>query len=277
MALVFAATRFDMTTDTAALISPKVKWRQDEARLAKAFPQQNDLTVVVIDGKTPELAEDAAARLYDRLATDKRRYLAVRRPDGGDFFAREGLLLQSTAEVKATTEQLVKAQPFLGPLAADPSLRGVMTALQTFTLGVQQKQTTLAEVDRPIAALADAMQDAAHGQAGVLLLAGAGGGHRAGSRRRRGASSWSSPSSTTPTSSPAPRRGKRSTPRPRRWQIDAAHGATARLTGSVPLSDEEFASLADNAWLVTGAMLASVAPDAVAGGAIGADDGAPSS
>ncbi len=41
-------------------------------------------------------------------------------------------------------------------------------------------------------------------------------------------------------------------------KLDAAHGVTVRLTGEVPLSDEEFASLADGAWLVTAVMLAAV-------------------
>jgi hopanoid biosynthesis associated RND transporter like protein HpnN len=40
--------------------------------------------------------------------------------------------------------------------------------------------------------------------------------------------------------------------------LDPAHGVTIRLTGSVPLSDEEFASLADKAWLVAGAMIAAM-------------------
>src|SRR6185312_8890180 len=40
--------------------------------------------------------------------------------------------------------------------------------------------------------------------------------------------------------------------------LDAAHGVGVRLTGDTPLSDEEFASLADRAWLVGGAMLLAV-------------------
>ena len=41
-------------------------------------------------------------------------------------------------------------------------------------------------------------------------------------------------------------------------KLDANHGQRVRVTGSTPLSDEEFASLAENVWLVTGAMLGSV-------------------
>jgi hopanoid biosynthesis associated RND transporter like protein HpnN len=40
--------------------------------------------------------------------------------------------------------------------------------------------------------------------------------------------------------------------------LDGDHGVRVRLTGAVPLSDEEFGSLADRAWLVSGSMLLAV-------------------
>jgi predicted exporter len=60
-ALWFVVGHFDMTSDTAKLISDKVDWRRREAVMDAAFPQNNDTTVVVIDGATPELAEAATA------------------------------------------------------------------------------------------------------------------------------------------------------------------------------------------------------------------------
>src|SRR6201996_8924484 len=112
-ALWFVIGHFDMTSDTAKLISDKVAWRQREAAMDAAFPQNGDTTVVVIDGQTPELAEAAAARMSERLAANTTLFRSVRRPDGGPFFAREGLLFLSTKAVQDTTNQLVSAQPFL--------------------------------------------------------------------------------------------------------------------------------------------------------------------
>src|SRR5262249_51070260 len=40
--------------------------------------------------------------------------------------------------------------------------------------------------------------------------------------------------------------------------LDAAHGVTVRLTGAVPLADEEFATLAQDAHLIMGAMIAAL-------------------
>ncbi len=141
---------FAINTDSEQLIDAKVGWRMREARFDAAFPQQNNLTAVVIDGQTPELAEAAAAALSDRLSSDHDHFTRVRRPDGGAFFNRNGLLFLSLGEVQDTTQQLIKAQPFLGTLAADPSLRGIMTSLDTVLLGVGQGQASLADIDAPM-------------------------------------------------------------------------------------------------------------------------------
>src|SRR5258708_5760582 len=133
--LVYIVGHFAMTADTAVLIAPTVEWRQQEIVIDRAFPQRGDSTLVVIDGATPELAETAAATLAARLSADHAHFIGVTRPDGGDFLAHEGLLFASPTEVQASTGRMVAAQPFLGPLAADPSLRGVATTLPTMLDG----------------------------------------------------------------------------------------------------------------------------------------------
>ena len=117
----YTTQNFAMNTDSEQLIAAKVGWRMRQARFDAAFPQQTNLTLVVIDGATPELAEAAAARLTEKLAADTELFHHVRRPDGGAFFNHNGLLFLPLNEVQDTTQQLIKAQPFLGGLAADPS------------------------------------------------------------------------------------------------------------------------------------------------------------
>src|SRR5947209_16060901 len=57
-ALIFAIARFSLTSDTSALISRHLAWRQREAAFNRLFHPGGDEIVVVIDGATPELAED---------------------------------------------------------------------------------------------------------------------------------------------------------------------------------------------------------------------------
>lgn len=257
LAIAFAVTHFDMTTDTTALISPKVKWRQNEEVIARAFPQDSDLTVVVIDGRTPEIAEAAAARLTEALSARREVFARVNRPEGGPFFARQGLLLLSTAEVKATTDQLIAAQPFLGPLAADPSLRGVMTSISAVATGVESGQAKAFDVAKPVKALTAAVDGVLAGEPTFFswqAMVGAGGGLSAPTRRIV----LVQPKLDYRALSPGAEASAVIASTAKSLQLDAAHGARVRLTGAVPLSDEEFASLREGVWLVTSVMLLGV-------------------
>src|SRR6185503_9129111 len=88
----YTGQNFAMNTDSEQLIDAKVGWRMRQARFDADFPQQSNITVAVIDGTTPELAESAAARLTEKLAANPRLFTHVRRPDGGTFFNQNGLL-----------------------------------------------------------------------------------------------------------------------------------------------------------------------------------------
>src|ERR1700712_4462024 len=56
-----------INTNTDDFIDASVPWRQDEIAYDKAFPNQADSLIVVIDGKTPEAASAAASALNDKL------------------------------------------------------------------------------------------------------------------------------------------------------------------------------------------------------------------
>ena len=81
----YVGARFSINTNTDALLSPDLPYRKGEAAFTKLFPQTDTQIVVVIDGATPELAEQAAAGLTDKLAADPALFRSVRRPDGGPF------------------------------------------------------------------------------------------------------------------------------------------------------------------------------------------------
>jgi len=253
LALGFAVRNFAMTTDTGALISPQVDWRQQERTMETAFPQLRDVMLVVVDGATPELAQDATDRLAKALAADPAHFRRVEQPDGGDFFAREGLLYQSPSEVRQMTASLVEAQPMLGPLASDPSLRGVATALSTMLEGVAHGDAQLGQIARPMRALSTAAEQAAAGKPAFFswqkLLAEGGSVSR--TQRRLilvqpvldHSALMPGEAATRALISSAARLG-----------LDQQHGVRVRLTGEVPLADQEFATLAENIGLVAAVM-----------------------
>ncbi|CAN5744389.1 MMPL family transporter [soil metagenome] len=256
-ALVYSAGHFAMTTDTGELISAKEPWRQREMAYEAAFPSLQRLAVVVIDGATPELTEEAARRLAAVLAATPELFHSVRRPDGGPFFDRNGLLFPLLDEVKATTEGLLRSQFFLGSLAADPSLRGVLGTVSTTLQGVQHGQAKLGDILPLMAALAGTFEKAAAGQLATFswqaLLSGTAVGPRD-TRRVLVVQPVMDYRALQPGAAASDFvRGTART-----LGLDPAHGVSVHLTGTVPLGDEEFASLAEDWHLVALAMVAAL-------------------
>ncbi|MFM9827260.1 MAG: MMPL family transporter [Sphingomonas sp.] len=253
LAAWFAAGHFAMTTDTSALISPDVDWRRDEAVLNTQFPGQTDTTLVVIDGQTPELAESAAARLTAALAADQQHFRTVRRPDGGDFLAREGVLFGSVEDVRATTKSLVAAQPLLGPLAADPSLRGVSDAVSTMLTGVERGSTTLADIDKPLVAIDTAVSRVLDGKPAYFswqeLFASQGG--QVPPKRRL---ILAQPHLDFTALKPGEKAVRAIRAAADALALDGAHGVRVQVTGQVPLADEEFSTLEENIGIVAAIM-----------------------
>ncbi|MFT9099240.1 MAG: MMPL family transporter [Zymomonas mobilis subsp. pomaceae] len=255
MATGFAATHFQITTDTATLISPKVTYRVNEDKFAEAFPSAGDATLVVVEGQTPELAEAGAARLAERLAQDKKHFVDVSRPDGGDFFAREGILFGKLEDVQDTTKQMISAQPFLGPLASDPSLRGIDNALNTMLMGITRNMASLDQLQTPIRSINAALTDQMNGKPTWFSWQRLFSAHNPSMQPPLKRLILARPILNLSALMPGLEASEAIHKAAADLQLDAAHGVNIRLTGAVPLSDEEFASLADKIWLVAGAMI----------------------
>jgi uncharacterized protein len=134
----YAANRITVDTNLDKLISPNLSWRKRANEMDKAFPQKVGLLVIVVDGASPDQAEDAALALAAKLRAQPAMFRDVRVPDLNNFFRRNGLLFLPKTEVQDYANQMIAAQPFLGSLAADPSLRGVFGVIQLMAQGVQQ-------------------------------------------------------------------------------------------------------------------------------------------
>jgi uncharacterized protein len=256
-ALVYTAQHFALTADTSELISTKLKWRQNERAFDRAFPQFNNLTMIVVDGATPELADAAATRLTAALQAKPELFKAVRRPDGGAFFDRNGLLLLSLDEVAAATQGLARARPMLASLAADPSLRGVLATISNGLEGIKYGQATLHDVEPAMTALADTFEKAAVGQPAFFSWRTLIAGQPARPSEMRHIV-LVQPVMDYAALEPGAAASEAIRATARSLGLDAVHGVTVRLTGLVPLSDEEFATLAQDAHLLLGAMFAAL-------------------
>jgi len=256
-AVVYLGGHFNMTADTARLISPKLEWRHREIIFEKAFPQLQNLTMIVVDGATPELADDAAKRLAAALQERPDLFHNVRRPDGGPFFERNGLMLLSTDDVESATASLMRVQPILSALANDPSLRGVLKMLSFILLGVHSGEAKLQDIEPQMTALASTFEKVAAGQPAfhswrTLVVGTAPALHD--TRRII----LVQPVMNYAELQPGQRASEAIRAAARSLGLEPAHGVVVRLTGPVPLADEEFGTLADDAHLIMGAMVAAL-------------------
>jgi uncharacterized protein len=246
---------FAMTTDTHALLSPRLPWRVRQAAFDAAFPQDSANIVVVVDGQTPELSEAAATRLAGSLSAQPRLFHSVQRPDSGPFWAHDRLLFASTEDVKTAIAQLLKSQPFLGSMASDPSLRGLANTLSLIVRGVNDQAAPQA-LGTPIRTLADALRALAVGKPSFFSWRTLITEHEPDKQELRHIILVDPVLDFTKLQpGKVPIDAIRTTTK--RLQLDSVHGVRVRLTGPVPLADEEFGTLAQRARLI--ASLASAA------------------
>ncbi len=171
LAGIYAAAHFALNTDIDKLFSPNLSWRQDEIAFQRAFPNQEQLILAVIDAPTSELAETAADELTQRL---KERHDVIRdafEQGGGRFFRRNGLLFLPEPKLAEVLRQLSNSAPLLGTLALDPSLRGVMDSISLSLRGVQFHRITLEKSGSEISSLCRADPVRSKRSTGLLQLA----------------------------------------------------------------------------------------------------------
>jgi hopanoid biosynthesis associated RND transporter like protein HpnN len=152
-----------ISTDTDQMFATSLPWRQRAIQFNKDFPQFSDLLVAVIDAKIPEEADSTAAALAAKLAADHAHFISVRRPDASPYLQKEGLLLLETQKLSDLMDRTIDAQPFLGQLVADPTARGLFSALSLLGMGVTHGDADLTPYLGPIRGFHQALADALAG------------------------------------------------------------------------------------------------------------------
>jgi len=244
---VYTARNFIINTDINTLISSNLDWRKRDNQFEKAFDRERTI-LAVIDAPTPELTSAAAAALERKLSGDTQHFESVQPLGAGEFFERNGLLFLPVAEVGRVTGQFEAAAPLIEIMAGDPSIRGLTGALETGLAGVRRGQIKLDNTERPFTLVAQTIENALNTGSGTF--------------------SWRELVSDKPLTDSDRRSfiefrpildfnalepGKDATDAIRQAAQDlnlaGEFGARVRLTGPVPIANEEFATVADGAIL----------------------------
>ncbi|MGH8159935.1 MAG: MMPL family transporter [Rhodanobacter sp.] len=247
LGLYGTAHRLSIDTDTDHLFSAQLPWRQQSMALARQFPQFSDTLTAVVRAPTPEEARIAAQALNQKLSADHAHFRSSSTPGISPFLNQEGLLLLPSKELGSTLDSMLQAQPLLGPLATDPSARGLFNGIDLMVEGVRRGMADdLSSYDAALGNVAKSMEDALSGHASPLSwqalltpeLVGKNGGQEF---------VLIHPVLDHTALEP----GRAATEAMLRMAAELPEVQSGRVhvdyTGSVPLSDEEFASLTDRA------------------------------
>jgi hopanoid biosynthesis associated RND transporter like protein HpnN len=243
---IYAVRNFAINTNVNQLISPDLPWRQRELAFVDAFQGNHEVILAVVDAATSERATAASKALARKLSDDPKLFPSIRELSESSFFARNGLLFLPADEVAGTVGTLAQSQPLVQVLVSDPSWRGLIQTLAFSLQGIQAQKFTLDDMVRPLTMFAAPIED---------VLAG-----------RPASFSWRELVNNKPPTPNDLRRfieisptldygalepGRKATEAIRQaaadLHLDSQYHARLRLTGAIPIQDEEFATLKDHA------------------------------
>ena len=241
----YTARNFSINTDINTLISPDLDWRKRDNQFLAAFDRDRTI-LAVIEAPTPELTSTASAALAQKLAGDTKNFDSIQPLGSGEFFEKNGLLFLPVEEVGKLTGQFASAAPLIEIMAGDPSIRGLTGALETGLAGIKRGQIKLDSTERPFNLIAETVENAL--SKGTATF------------------SWRELTSDKPLTDSDKRAfiefkpildfnalepGKTATDAIRQaaaeLNLAGEYGARVRLTGPVPIANEEFATVQDGA------------------------------
>ncbi|WP_454630261.1 hopanoid transporter HpnN [Bradyrhizobium cenepequi] len=242
----YAARNFIINTDINTLISPNLDWRQRDIQFEEAFDRER-LILAVVEAPTPELTGLAAKALADKLTGDTKHFESVTPLGSGEFFEKNGLLFLPTEEVAQVTGELESGAPLIEIMAGDPSIRGLTGALETGLAGIKRGQAKLENAARPFNLISQTVEEVLDNKSNPTF-------------------SWRELTSDKPLNDSDKRAfiefkpvldyqalepGKAATDTIRQAAADlkfaSEYGARVRLTGPVPIANEEYATVQDGA------------------------------
>ena len=241
----YTAKHFSINTDINKLISPNLDWRQRDQQFDQAFDRDSTI-LAVVEAPTPELTKSASSALEQKLRGDTENFISMQPLGSGEFFDKNGLMFLPVDELAKLTGQFESAAPLIEIMAGDPSIRGLTGALETGLAGVQRGQIKLDSTARPFNLIAQTVEDVLNKGAATF--------------------SWRELISDKPLTDSDRRAfiefkpildynalepGKDATDAIRKAATDldfpGKYQARVRLTGPIPIANEEYATVQDGA------------------------------
>lgn len=129
VSLDYTINNLGVNTDTSKLLSQDLPFQQNRKRWEQAFPQDAATIQLVVESPTAEQTSIAANLLAQRLGENKQLFEYVYIPDDNAFLKQQGLLYLELDKLDNLATTLADAQPFIGHLAQNYHLQGLLEIL----------------------------------------------------------------------------------------------------------------------------------------------------
>lgn len=127
--LLYTVRNLGVDTDTSRMVSDDLEYRRAYLAYQAEFPIHQGEVLVLVEGVTPDVAEDAARALATELRRDTAVFESVYRPGGGRFFDRQALLYMDADSLARMVDRVEEVGEWLRDLERDPTLRGLEATL----------------------------------------------------------------------------------------------------------------------------------------------------
>jgi hopanoid biosynthesis associated RND transporter like protein HpnN len=242
---VYAVRHFNITSDIDSLLSRSLVWRQRSIDFENAF-RRFQIIDVVVDAPTAELAAAATDELTTALRQDKTHFTSVTNSSAVDFFTRNGLLFLPQDQFKKSLDGLVQGESLISDLGNDPSLRGLVSVIEDVLIGVNQHKVELAATAPVFRPAAETVENVLAGKPASFSWRSLLEGHAPQALELRG---FIEVHPALDYKSVEPGHEATEALRAIAAGLMPKYQARVRLTGPVPMADEEFASIKEHAAL----------------------------
>ena len=129
LCLWYAAGNVRINTDTTDMLSAELDFRINDEAMRQAFPQTSGLIVVVAESKNATSLGLAADALADATGQSPEIFGTVFDPASDPFFRKNGLLYRDLDQLDALSGRLSEAQPLIAGLNRNPNFLGLAQVL----------------------------------------------------------------------------------------------------------------------------------------------------
>lgn len=123
--LYYTVNNLGFNMDTSELLSQDLPFQQNRKLFDTSFPDDADNIIILIEAETAEHSILAARSLYKLLSQNTDYFSSVGISHDDAFFRQQALLYMDTDKLEDLSTRLSEAQPFIGYLAQNYSLRGL--------------------------------------------------------------------------------------------------------------------------------------------------------